>query len=383
MTWLGLLGLLIWATLPVRVTPLTGEPYSAELLGVSDGRLQLRVDGEERLVATEELSRVKRQTLGDIVGPKSSAGLTDGSRLQIESVSIEGDQATLSLKDQPSFTLPLKRLAWVRFRAPSPEVNDAWLGMLGEAQANDRLVIRRDGAVIDQVAGVIKSADPTKVEFDLGGDSIPAPVNRLEGLIIGGTTVASDRGSAVVDSYGSVWAVKSLLSGNSPDTFQFELGDGQRRSIDLQQLDELRFADNSLALAKTEPVERTYEPLIASRVDAQLLSAWLGVRVIEDAHLVLRGGSSVTYRLDPDYETLTARIAPDPSVSSGTGALVQILLDDAVVWKETVLPADATRGIEIPLNGSRRVTFKVDFGTGEARGDAGDVIRFLQPRLVQ
>jgi hypothetical protein len=254
--------------------------------------------------------------------------------------------------------------------------------MLTQDSANDRLVIRRDGAVLDQVAGVVDTVTESTVNFVVGSNEVAAPVERLEGVLFGGVKVAENRGLAVVDVFGSVWAAKKLLATEAGEAVSFEAISGETRRLPLELLSEIRFADTAFRLAGSEPVERSYQPLVEAPVDAQRLAAWLGPRVV-DGDLVLRSRSSVTYRLEPGYRMLALEVLPDRSVAAGTGAVVRIKLDERIVWEQQVAPSDDPRGLEMPVENARRVTFEVDFGEETSRGDAGDVIRFARPRLVQ
>lgn len=383
MGWIWILSLLAAAGLQVRVTPVAGEPYQAELQSVTAEGVQVAVGGDERTVPFSELSRIDRSKPSAARGPAISVGMADGSRLKAEQVTIAGSSATLALQQQEALTVAVKQLQWIRFRPPSPAVDDAWLGLLGDPQANDILVIRREGDALDQVSGIVLGVDATNVRFDLGNRELPAPIARLEGIIFGGTGRPAETAIRVVDVFGSQWAVASIGSSPDGESLTLELPGGTRRTLPWEQLESLHFAGNLQLLAAEQPVESRYAPLIELPVAEAKLAAWLGPRAVEDRDLVLRSRSSVTYRVDPKYSTFATRIAPDASVAAGSGCTVRVLVDGQPEWSETVLPADAPRGVELNLDGARRVTLEVDFGEGEARSDAGDVIRFIEPRLLQ
>lgn len=383
MGWIWILSLLALTGLPVRITPVSGEPYRAELQNVTADGVQVAVDGNEQTVPFSELSRIDRREPSAIPEPSIGVGLADGSRLRVEGVAIEGSSATLTLRQQEPLTVPVKQLQWIRFRPPSPAVDDAWLGLLGDPQANDILVIRREGDALDQVSGIVLGVDATNVRFDLGNRELPAPINRLEGIIFGGTGRPAETAIRVVDTSGSQWAVASLESSGDGKSLELELPSGVRRTLPWEQVESLHFAGNLQLLAAEQPVESRYDPLIELPVAAEKLAAWLGPRADGQRDLVLRSRSSVTYRVDPKHSTFATRIAPDGSVAAGSGCTVRVLADGQPAWSETVLPADAPRGVELNLNGVRRVTLEVDYGEGEARSDAGDVIRFIEPRLLQ
>ncbi|WP_164101344.1 NPCBM/NEW2 domain-containing protein [Candidatus Laterigemmans baculatus] len=383
------------AGLAVRVTPVAGEPYAAELEAITAETLTLLVAGESKSVPRAEITRIEATEPAAIQGPTVSVGLADGSRLKAEGFRIEGSEATLELRRQEPLEVPVRGLRWVRFRPPSPTIDNAWLGLLGDDRAEDMLVIRRSAETIDQVNGVVIGADATTVRFSVGDQEVPAPVARLEGIVFGGSAAAGEAessGITVVDTLGSQWAVRSLTLASvanlsaaerAEGVLEMEILDGQQRSLRLDQLDSIRFEGNTQLLAAESPVESQYTPLVQLPIDQPRLLRWLGPRVEGDRDLILRSRSSVTYRVDPKFGAFATRIAPDASVAAGGGCDVRILVDGEVVWNETVLPSDAPRGVELDLGSARRVTLEVDYGDGEGRSDAGDVIRFIEPRLLQ
>lgn len=383
MGWIWVLALLAAAGIEVRVTPAAGEPYRAQLQGVSGEGVKLSVDGDDRAVPFNELIRVDRSEPAGGRSPAISVGLADGSRLKAEGVAIEQSEATLQLPRQEDLTVPVKQLQWIRFRPPSPAVDDAWLGLLGDPQANDVLVIRRSGNSLDQASGIVVGIDEANVRFDLGNRELPAPISRLEGIVFGGTGRPAESAIRIIDTSGSEWAVASLESSSEGEGLTMELPSGQRRELPWEQLGSLRFEGNAQILAAEQPSESDYAPLIELPLPDDKLAAWLGPKSDRDRDLVLRSRSSVTYRVDPKFNTFASRIAPDSSVAAGSGCVVRVLIDGRPVWSETVLPADQPRGVELNLDGARRVTLEVDYGEGEARSDAGDVIRFIEPRLLQ
>jgi hypothetical protein len=382
MSWIALCGLLVWAGLPVTVTTATGESFQAELEAIGPDGVQLSGGQRPGRIALDALVRIDFGQAGEFTPPSLTVGLADGSRLKIESASIADGQATLALRGQDPLTVPLDRVAWLRFNKPSPAVDEAWLGMLDQRTPNDRLIIRRDGGVLDQIGGVVAAATPETVRFVVGENEVAAPVERLEGILFGGVTAAENRGLTLVDVYGSRWAVASFAGDDRSDALTLVRPDGQQRVMPLRLVEQLRFADSSYRLASTEPVEQSYQPLVDSVVDQELIDAWLGPRR-DGGDLVMRSRSAVTYRLEPGFARLATEVSPDRSVTAGGGAMVRVKLDDTVVWEQQVVPGDDPRGLEIPIGDARRVTFEVDFGEGDGRGDAGDLIRLARPRLVQ
>ncbi len=384
MGWIAVSWIVALAIFPVQVTPISGQPYSAELLTVSSDSVQLKVLETERSVPLTELSRLERSENDSTVGPTITIGLTNGSRLKGEAVSIEKTAVTIRMRRQEPFGVPLKQVAWIRYRSATPTVDDAWLGMIGQESANDRLVVPRSATSIDQMPGVVLSANETKVEFELSGKNVvPAPVDKLVGVIFGGTKEVSAGNMIVTDTLGSEWVATAVNLPLGADNLSMTLPDQTERKLSLNQLQSIRYLGNASWLAAEAPADKSFSPLVELPLDKKLLDTWFGPTSVNARDIVLRSRSKISFRVEPKHKIFATRLIPDPSVTAGTGADVRIYLDDQVVWNETILPTDSVRGIEISLGNARRLTLEVDFGEGDARGDTGDVIRFVEPRLMQ
>lgn len=383
MAWLGVVFLAsVLGGIQVRVEPVSGQPYEATLEGLSVDRVLLSRSGESLEVPLEQLSRIQRTTSATIAPSPLAVGLVCGSEVRPDSILLDKDQVRLKFPGEDDFAPSVKELVWVRFRAPSPEVEETWRGLIARRRADDLLVIRRSADVLDQVSGVVESIEEGKVSFRRGGSSVSAPINRLEGIVFGGGTEVTEPQLTLTQTNGSVWSLDKFDSGSQEDALLGMLKRGSQRSFALEQIQSIQFVDRTLHLAAEQPVEKLWEPLLSSPLDSALTSKWFAPRIADRRDWVLRSRSSLSFRLDPQYRQLETVVLADPSVSAGTGSLVQIVLDDTVVWEGVVVPGEGARGVQIDLNSARRLTFKVDFGAQEAAGEGGDVVRFIDPRLT-
>lgn len=381
--WFGFIWIVVAAALPVQVTPASGDSFAASLVGFENGAWKLEVSGQSRLMPLEELSRLERSESAGITEPSMSAALRGGSRLKIEGLRITGDTATLLMRRQEALEIPVKQLDWVRFRPSNAATDPDWLGIVGRQQVDDILVIRRSANAIDQAPGIVTGADADKVDFDLGGSSVPAPIAKLEGIVFANRSPEEPRGTTVTDVLGSQWAVESLAAGSDQTSVTMILEGSVRRELKLEQIRSIRFADGATLAAGLEPLASEYTPLIQSPVDPTLLAMWLGPKSDNGRDLVLRSRSSMTFRVDPEWAAFVALVIPDRRVEAGSGAIVRVRLGEEIAWEQLIVPGNDAKGIELDVGDASRVTLEVDFGDDAARGDAGDVIRFIEPRFLK
>lgn len=386
MSWLTICALAALAAINVRVATLDGSTVQGPLRAIGQTDLRLGGDGDaaERVIALEQVLSIERLDRADVAAPVMRAGLAGGSRVALQSVKTEGTNALLAVRGQAPLAVPLKQLRWLRFRAPSTAVDPQWLGLVERPRAADALVIRRPGDAIDEVSGIILAINEESVSFDLDGDTIQAPLSRLEGLLFASPadeTQASVPGSVTVDDLdGSRWIAASLGPGSDQE-IELNLGNDLIHRLPLDRISRIELSGAVEFLAAQPPVEASYAPYLAIGLSRELASRWLGPQAVNDRDLILRAKSHLEYRVGDGSQMLLGSVEYDPEVSAGGGCVVRVLLDNQMVWEQTLDVSDpAPRGFELPLNGARRVRLEVD-NNGDS--DLGDTVRIRQPRMTK
>lgn len=386
MGWLSICAVAALAVINVRVATIDGGTVEGPLrtIGQTDLRLGGEGDAAERVIALEQVLSIERLDRGEAAVPAMRAGLAGGSRVALQAVKTEGTTALLAVRGQEPLSVPLKQLRWLRFRAPSPAVDPQWLGLVERPRAADALVIRRPGDVVDEVAGIVLAIGDESVSFDLDGDTIQAPLSRLEGLLFASTADAAPapaQGSVTIDDLdGSRWVATALGPGSDSE-IELHLGNDLVHRLPLERISRMELSGSVEFLAAQPPVETSYAPYLAIGLPAELAGRWLGPESQNDRDLILRANSHVEYRVSDGSQMLLGSVEYDPEVSAGGDCVVRVLLDDQTVWEQTLSVSEQSpRGFELPLNGARRVRLEVD-SNGDS--DLGDTVRVRQPRMTK
>lgn len=378
---LSLLTLLAWAGLPVRVTPVSGSAYDAELLGVEENAFQMRIGEDEKSVALDDLQVLRRRDDRSSGSPRLRVQLRDGSRLAADGVTVADDQAAVELRRQSALQIPLAKVRWIRFRPAAPAVDAEWLGILDRDTMNDLLVIRREGDRLDRVEGIIGGITAEAVAFDLDGQQIDAPIERLEGLVFGGE-IKEAKAPAIrlTDTYGTVWNLAQLQPGSDDETLSAISVGGVTHELPIDLIDTIELASSVEFLAASEAAKTEYQPHIAVPADLEILDRWLKPHSENDRDLVMRSRSSIEYRIEPGFQKFVSSMAIDPSVESGGVCDVRLIVDGNLAWEQSLSVNGEPLGVELPLQNAKRIRIEVDYG---GDGDVGDVVRFRQPRLIK
>jgi hypothetical protein len=374
------------SVISVKVSTLDGRTIEGAMNLLGETGLSLvGNDSIPQVIPLDQILAIQRINVPATTPPVAKVGLSNGTRLSIDSIIAEGSAANIRIRGGQSLPVPLKQLGWVRFRGPSAGVDPQWLGLIDRARTSDSLVIRRAGDAIDEVAGIVVGITPESVSFSLDGDTMTAPVARLEGVLFStagdAAAVSKEAGSVLVDDiHGSRFVAASIKAGEN-ETIQLRLGDGVDYALPLGQIAKIELTGSVQFLATVAPVEARFVPLVKIGIAPALANQWLGPEVADGRDLILRSTSQVEYRISDGFQTLVGSVDFDSSVTAGGKCIVRLLLDGKVAWEQTLDVGDASsRGFELPIAGVRRVRFEVVNGDD---GDLGDTVRLRQPRITK
>ncbi|TWT55038.1 NPCBM/NEW2 domain protein [Rubripirellula amarantea] len=363
----------------MEVSTTSGETYQGSLSAIATDGLVLDQDGAKQTISLEELTGLSVVDAPPRTGPKSQITFVGGSRIFARDIRIAGETAEIELPRQPLLRVPVQSIRAIRFAGPAAETDAAWLGILEKETRGDTMVIRRPGNRLDPTIGIVEGIAGDKVNFNLDGDSVAAPIDRLEGIIFGATSSSkSSKPVTITDVYGSTWLVDEVVAEPSSPSLEIRFDNAIHR-LPLELLSSIRWSSGLMMLASVEPAETSLKPSLAVNIDPALVESLLGPQSVGLEDLILRGGCSTEYRIEDGFRTFSGSVRRDERVKSASEVSVRILLDGELVWKES-LPDAQARGFELDINNARRVTLQVDSGND---GDMGTTIRFNRPRLLK
>ncbi|MCC9602423.1 NPCBM/NEW2 domain-containing protein [Stieleria sp. JC731] len=314
----------------------------------------------------------------DAIPPAINLTLVDGSNLRITSViSDESDVTATPVKRMP-IGFPLEAVRSIRFR-PSAAATDAqWLGLFEKELRSDLLVIRRANDQLDPVEGVILSISAQTVNFELDGDEIEAPVERLEGVLFRNILENSSSGTRVETVFGSSMVASRIRLANDGQDVQLTLQAGVQHDVPVNQIKRIQFASARQMLASQPPASKRMQPYLKTGISESLFDAWFAPSSDKDDILAAAGGE-IEYRIESGFENFTGSVSR-ASESEGKGKIkIQIVVDDEVRWEQDVQDSELA-GFQISVAGARRIKLSVQ-PTND--GDIGDLVRFFKPRLLK
>lgn len=376
----------VLAALPIKLTTTDSKVISGELVQVSAQSIRVTRNGEALVFPVDSVVELRPTQIHEATGPNVRVGLAGGSDVAVQGQSLANDRFRLEPRRQKALQVPIKRVRWIRFRAANAATDPTWLGLIaGPRQRNDTLAIRRDGGKLDQISGFVEAISGTSVKFNIDGNTVDAPVAKIEGVVFGGAAPEPD-GSAIQvrDVYGSRWAAVSVTSNASGEALTLDLGGDVRHELPLSLLESIRWESGQVVLASTKPAAAKYTPYLGN-ADAgtgsqtRLLDDWFSPAAVNKTDLLMHATSFIEYRVDPGFDTLSGAVAIESSGDIGGKLIVRINVDDAQVWQEELSGAES-KGFALSVKDARRVRLSV-VSTGD--GDVGDTVRVADLRLTK
>lgn len=328
-----------------QLSNLTGSSLSAILAG-----------GESKQWDLTEIARIKFDG-SEKTNPPTRVVLRGGSEVASAATSMEDEKLLVRSIGQPSFTVPIRSVQSVRFRAPSAATDTDWLALVEEPQRRDRLVIRREGDVLDPIEGTILEINRDSVSFDLSGNIVDAPLKKLEGVIFSTTSDReTEKPIRVRDQRGSNWMADQVNWNATDRSIQLDLGNDITHSIPVKELLEIQFSGGILYLSDAEIAEQRQSDSLKALLGDDLASTWFATET-DTKNLTTVLSSDHVIRIPEGYQKLVAAVRVASEVDQFAPLTVSVLLDDRVAWTLEIKDRKP-HGLILPIEDARRLTLR-------------------------
>jgi hypothetical protein len=391
--WLGGLSLLAFqpgAQPSVEITETNQTTYRAEFNGfIGDSIMVQTVQaGETRKIPFENILRLRFTTTKP---RKSEAAMTvelrGGSRIVASDLTSDGKDVTISSGSGP-LVFASKTVSTCLFGQLSAELLPQWKSFVESQVASDMLVIARSEDSLDKIEGLIGKVTSEIVSFDVDGQSVEAPREKLAGIKYFSAKAALGPLVGVVrDIHRNEWIISSMTSKGETCTLKLNCGESVTLPItDLSEID-LSYG-NSRYLADMEPLERISQPRFELGIELADAAKLFGARRIEPTSgpglkgpsVEFIGAGSATYRVPAGFTKLVGSVELKPGGQAFVACRAAVMLENKVLWDHNF---DATRKpIEISLvvESDKRLRLVVE---SKADHPLGDIVIWNQLRLLK
>jgi hypothetical protein len=386
-----------------EVETLKGERHAGELVSLDASAAVLKSGG---ISATVPLADILELRFPANPPPEASTGprilLLDGTRLTLSAFTVTDEQARCETPFG-TFTIPVARIAHVRFGISTAKLDEAWTVLLKRESKNDLLILKKDD-VLDFLAGATGNVGD-KIGFLLDGDELPVPREKVYGIIFHRRLPNLPKPMCEVRlSGGDELAITRFawVDGN----LKVRLAAGPDLMIPGSHLAALDFSAGKIVyLSQLEPRDVKYVPFFEAmfyeyRRDRSIDGTPLTVGGKSYARgLALHSKTTLRYRIAGEYSRFQAVAGIDDTVSqltkrdTETGAdgkpderylyaYVRLVIsgDGKPLFDSIVKGTDAPRNLDLNVTDVRDLEIVVDFGNNL---DTADHLDLANAKLVK
>jgi hypothetical protein len=381
-----------------------GKKVQAELTQWDSDRLVVRLPDSSATFDLEQLSRIENiapRSPQDKSGTESMVEFTDGSLTPAAQMLVKKNVCTFKRHDGKSMECDLRRLRSIRY-CQSRSRDQAWRELIATEFSGDAIVLRQGETGVDYLEGKITEISEGQVSFDLDGELVNVPREKLEGVIVYRSTDDRPTSAAFVMSLrdGSRWNLAGArLDG---DTLVAESAGGLTLSVDLNEVFEVNFStSNTRYLEELTPEAVELTPAFQPVGEISLVRSMLWSPVMNRARyggplsvrlddtkrsqpaehgLSLHSRTRLIYRLDDRYRELRGTAGIAPEVTAGGTVRLVIRAGSATLLDTPVSRTSPPLDIALSLPESSRLEIIVDYEDGS---DLGDLIHLCNLRLVK
>ena len=373
------------ASIPIQAAEVVletagGETIQGQWAGATDNAVRIDDGDSAREVLVDQLVSLRlAQSPGTATGPSLAVTLVDGTLIMTQDITMDEAEVKIEPRRQEVIRMPIKQVRSIRFRLGTPATDPQWLGLVDQEMRSDLMVIRRGNDQLDPIEGVVVGLDPQNLLFELDGDKIEAPRDRLEGVFFRSTAgTESSPKVKISDVYGSIFHANRLESSDARDAVEIPLAGGVRHSIPIDQIKVIAWSSGRQMLARQVAASSQMVPYLRTGLPENLIKDWFEPTA-EGDDLVAAAGGQIDFRVEEGFQTFAGSVGRDAAVAAGGAVVVRLSVDDEVRWEQTLVDSEP-KGFRLPVGGARRVRLEVLAGDD---GDVGDQVRFLKPRLLK
>lgn len=378
----------------VRLLPIEGEAVEGNLLSADSKQVILEVYGGTREWESQKILKLELGRKGSSPTAPLELGLLDGSTLQ--GTQLIGREEAWQFVDTSGVILELGpgTLRSLRVRSLSPDLANAWSDALKETAESDSLILIRPGNVVDRVGGIISAVNDGKIAFDLGGELVDVPFDKLLGAIW--FRKVSDRVKPKVeiqfiDSSCVFTDSLSVAQGN----LTYRSVSDKDVVVPLSRIAALNYASANVRwLAEVPVLGSQSDQRIEWKGDAGRVGKVMAPQFVvsdrnglvdasaspEDLDLVFPSAGSFIFRVPDGFSRFRSRLERSGAGNARSELLIEVLQDDQNISQLVLDPKDERKDLDVAVSGGKKVTLKV---SSKSRLQVGCQLTWQQPRLTR
>ena len=322
--------------------------------------------------------------------PPVELSMLDGSRAFGNKLTGKSSGWILKEASGNEIAIPSKSLKAVLLKPIVPELANAWQSAILETRNADAVIVSRPGNSLDRINGVIVQVQDTSVSFELDGQTIDIPIEKLAGLVWFQRDLERVKPTVEVSlTDHSVWMAESLSMKSNFIELKTQLG--QLVSIPLNKVHSVNYATANIRwLSEVEIMDSVAEKLIDFKSPIANLDRAMAPRFVvsgrapmptssaADKDLLFPGPGQFLFRVPEGFSSLQSRVERTDEGSQRTDLIIEVWQDEQKMAEESLAHNVDFINVDVPLKSGKKTKLAV---TCKTKLMIGTEVTWKQPRL--
>ena len=283
-----------------------------------------------------------------------------------------------------------KSLKAARFKAIVPELVNAWQSAILETKNADAVIVLRPGNSFDRINGVIIQVQEESITFDLDGQQIEIPIEKLIGLVWFQRDQERVKPTIEVSATDhSIWMAESLTLKSKVLELRTSLG--QSVSIPLVQISRINYSTANIRwLSDIESLEAVAERPIEFKTPIASLDRAFAPRFVvngraplssslaADKDLYFPSPGYYLFRVPEGFSSMQCRVERTDEGTQRTDLTIEVWQDDQKISEQPLAHNVDFADLDIPLKSEKKTKLAV---ICKSKLMIGTEITWKQPRL--
>ena len=286
--------------------------------------------------------------------------------------------------------IPAKSIRAVRLKTIPNELADAWKAAINETTEGDAVVVMRTGESLDRIGGIIVQVQPSMVSFELDGQQIEIPIEKLGGLVWFQKARERIKPAVEITTINhSVWMAESFRL--QPNGLELKTPLGHIVNMPLSEIHGINYSSANIRwLAELEKIEAVAKKAIEFKSTITNLERGLAPRFVINNHaptvssaaadqdLYFPSPGQFVFRMPEGFSTFQSLVQRTDQGTERTDITIEVWQDDQRIVEQALAFNQDSTEINVPVQAGKKIRLAV---ACSSKLMIGTEVQWKQPRL--
>ena len=374
----------------VSVTMLDGSAIAGTLISADSNKIAIDTKSGPLEKSAGDIGRVRFSNKRMPQSPPIELLLLDGSRAFGNKLSGKSSGWLLTDADGNQLAIPAKALRAAKLKPIATELASAWQTAIVETKSADAVIVARPGNTFDRINGVIVQVQEANVSFDMDGQQIDIPMEKLTGLVWFQRDLERVKPTIEISlTDHSVWMAESLSV--KAEVLEVKTLLGQSVSLPLSRVLSIDYSTANIRwLSEVEAIEAIAVKSIEFKTQLASMDRAFAPRFVVNGRAPLSSSTAAdkdlyfpspghyTFRVPSGFSSFQCRVERTDEGSQRTDLILEVWQDDQKVSEQLLAHNVDFADITLSLKPEKKTKLAV---VCKSKLMVGTEVIWKQPRL--